>query len=628
MKTGFFLTLVILLLLPPEAFAAKPEEKLREIARKFSPCDVDRDGHPEIAKLRYLKLPGVQNKPLDDSKPLVLVLVEDRILKRIKGSEYSIKDVQAKLAQFKTDLTVDGFQARFIESKVYSGEKHQDGLTLLAMRRFLIEAQKETNLQGVILVGSFPEATIVRRWIWKRKNWNVNIAGTNYSGDNQIDFLRIVPEPIATRADIVLADLDGNWESIYVREKVELEAIEAIPAHGSVKWPVTGGQIDSLQFNDRKVAFEDFFFVKEDQFERLPTARGRLKLKVVSTKMQNPEVGKEDSGRPNPIAVPEILVSRINARQVAVIPNPKFRDSNRMRLLDEDGEPQSFSTKEKIRPLDLMTKDAAFERELLVRYFERNHQFRTAKKSSVSRRSTSVHYGSGLVNATDLNKYLEKAIAKPEPSVAFNHASLINYVKFLKTPSRLKGFSAHSNPWNTVYGKSYNLQDLKKVAGGKPWRWKIEKTGKTFTYIPSFEEQGGAADSYLHRTIYENDVLKDVGGSLFLHLGCDVNTPGNALKVPYNHNDYGTSDGFQNAESILFFLNGVALASRSKVFGDQPRGFTDELGSSSTKCFGDGWKAYFEVESADAELAKDSAASKRTYPWSIIGDWTLRVEAK
>ena len=371
--------------------------------------------------------------------------------------------------------------------------------------------------------------------------------------------------------------------------------------------------------------FEDFFWIKEDSFERVDSPRGLLKLKINSTKLQNPEVSDSDLRQPNPIAIPDILVSRINARQVAVMPDSNFRDNHNNGFLDRKGIPQSLVLNKRIVPKNFLKKDPAFERQLLVEYFDRNHEFRS-KTASRSNRTAAVHYGTGLISGERLNSYLKKASPDFSKSVDFNNASLLDYVNFLRTPASLKGFSAHSSQWNSSYGKKYDVTKLESVAGGNPWRWQEKKVGNRYHYTPSFAQQGGAADSYIHRTIYENGLLKSNEPSLFIHIGCEVNTPANALRVPYSHKDYGSSNGFQNAESILFFLNGVALASRAKTFYDSPRGFTEELGKSPTSRFGDGWRAYFQVESEDENLESNVAGNKRTYPWSIIGDWTLQLK--
>ncbi len=591
-----------------------------EILGRYEGLDLDSDGLAEVNRLSSVEFGGKDAEEIRAEKELVLVLVEDRLLAEIPGDALSAADVGKRLEQFGADLSAEGYVARFVRCDLYAGAEHQDGLTLLAIRRFLKEIAEQANLKGVVLVGSFPEATIVRRWLWRREQWDVTIAGKAYSGANQRAFLRIVPEAVAPRADIVLADLDGNWEEIYVKQPRELESIEALPDEGVTDWPVDGMVFESSAFNDSDSTFEDFFWIQEDSFERLESPAEQLRLKI-RLAQQHPEVSKKERLLANPMSIPNILVSRINARHVAVSPDESFRDRNGNHLLDASGKPQVIETAARINPAGLMHRDLSFERRLLIDYFDRNHEFRTSVTPE-SNRTAALSYGGGLISAGSLNEYLKKASPTFDEPVSFENGSLLDYVRFLKTPARLKGLSAHSSPWNSHYGSGYDVSELERESGGSPWRWKEEPIDGGFQYVPSLVAQHGVADSYLHRTIYENRLLANTGSSLYIHNGCEVNTPEGATSLPYNHDSYGSAGGFQNAESILFFLNGVALASRAKTFYDTPRGFTEKMGEG--KCFGEGWRAYFEVESGDAALAENVAGNKRTYPWSIIGDWTLK----
>ncbi len=620
MRMGFVLLIsVVSWLLLFGHVEAQGTDRVTRMLERYTGLDIDSDETAEVNRLSPLEFGVGVADTSNENDELVLVLVEERLLSEIPGSELRAADLVSRLERYRADLNAAGYAARFVRCDLYAGAEHQDGLTLLAMRRFLIEVAKQSKLKGVVLVGSFPEAMIVRRWLWRREQWDVTIAGKDYKGANQKDYLRIVPEAVAPRADIVLADLDGNWESIYAKKPMEVESIEALPDDKIKEWPKDEMVFESTAFNDSSSTFEDFFWIQEDNYRRLESKNGKLRLKL-RVAQQHSEVSKRDRTHPNPMAVPDILVSRINARQVAVNLDSSFRDRNGKSLLDENGKPQIVETAAKINPAAMMQRDPAFERKLLVDYFDRNHEYRTSIVADANR-TAALSYGAGLISAESLNEYLKKGSSSFGDSVSFPDGSLLDYVHFLKTPARLKGLSAHSNPWNSSYSGSYDVVELESQCGGAPWRWKEEPIANGFRYTPSFKAQGGVADSYIHRTIYENDILNKVGGSLYIHNGCEVNTPEGALNHPYNDDRYGSRGGFQNAESILFFLNGVALASRAKTFYDTPRGFTEKLGEGN--CFGEGWRAYFEIESSDAALADNVAGNKRTYPWSIIGDWTL-----
>ncbi len=606
--------------------AGQEHERLARIMRRYAGMDLDSDGIAEVNRMNPLKFRDEGPDKVNADSELVLVLVEERLLSEIPDSKWGEDDLLARLEQYETDLQAEGYAVQTIRCDLYAGPEHQDGLTLLALRRFLTDVAKQAKLKGVVLVGSFPEAMLVRRWLWRRENWDVTIAGKAYRGADQKDFLRIVPEVVAPRADIVLADLDGNWESIYVRKPMKLESIEALPDEKITEWPKEGMVFESSLFNDTSATLEDFFWIQEDDCKRLEAADGKLRLKI-RLAQRHPEVSRRDRTSPNPMAVPDILVSRINARHVAVTPDRGFRDRNGRAMLNENGKPQVVETVAKINPAALMRRDPAFERKLLVDYFDRNHAYRTNVVADANR-TAALSHGHGLISAEALNSYLQKASPSFGDPVSFPDGSLLDYVHFLKTAARLKGLSAHSNPWNSGYGGSYSAAELESQCGGTPWRWKEDPVEGGFCYTPSFAAQGGAADSYIHRTIYENGLLDLAGGSLYIHNGCEVNTPEGATSVPYSDDRYGSSGGFQNAESILFFLNGVALASRAKTFYDTPRGFTEKMGEGPGHCFGEGWRAYFQLESGDAALADNVAGNKRTYPWSIIGDWTLTAGVK
>jgi hypothetical protein len=593
-------------------------QTLTSVMNSYRGYDMDSDGIVEINSLDYLPFEN-RNENINPNSRLVLVFVEDRLLEQLSGGGYTTGDLLKRLEQYKDDLRAEGYFTKFIKADVYNGEQHQDGQTLLSIRNFLKDVKKTWNLQGVVLVGDFPEAMLVRRWIW-RSNSNVTIAGTEYKGT---DFLRIVPEIVAHRADIVLADLDGKWEDIYVKKPTALESIEALPIRGTASnWPVNGAAFVSTVFNDNTLSFQDFFWIKDDNFQK-QTSRNKLTLTLYTTQ-RHPELSQENRSLPNPIVIPDILVSRINPKHVGVSPDKNFRDMHGRSILNASGKPQTLETAQDKNPISYFEQDRVQERELLIRYFDRNHNYRAGGNPQNSHRTAAVAYGEDLSNATSLNNYLKKASSSFSDPVSFNAASLYNYVQFLKTPATLKGMFAHANEWNTVYGSSYNISDLENIAGRNPWRWKKERNGSNYLYTPSFADQKGTADSYLHRTIYENNVLAETGANLFIHNGCEVNSPSNVARYPYSHKEYGGM--FQNAESVLFFLNGVALASRAKVFYDRPEGFTDEIGKDEKKTFGDGWRAYFVKESQDRGLVQNVAGNKRTYTWSLIGDWTVRVK--
>ena len=598
------------IVIPDELNASR---NINSILESFQGYDMDGDEIDEINRLSFMPFEDPSQNVNTESK-LVLVLVEDRILNDIPGSQYSTTDLLNRLHQYKCDLQAEGYETRFIEADVYDGIQHQDGQSLLAIRNFLKEINRTWNLQGVVLVGSFPEAMLVRRWIWNRGG-GFEFLGNTHGQGSDMRYLRIVPEIVSHRADLVLGDLDGSWEDIYVKNEY-LKSIEALPSSST---PSNWNSLDSVTFtssvfNETTIQFEDFFWIKDDSYEVI-TSSGTLELNLNKTQ-RHPEISYEDRSSPNPISKPDILISRINPKHVAVVPAENS-------LLDSDGRPKTAELDRDIHRTSFFRRDATTERELLIDYFDRNHNYRVGGNPKNSHRTASASYGTGLISASNFNNYLNEASTSFGTPRSYNDASLYDYVRFLKTSATLKAMSSHSNAWNSKFGEIYNLSDLENFVGGYLWRWKKQLIEGIYRYEPSFEEQGGHADLYLHRTIYENNVLSDSGSSLYIHNGCEVNSPGGSRSNPYSDENYGS---FQNAEGILFFLNGLAIASRAKIFYDKPEGFTEEIGKNRRNAFGVGWKAYFEKESNDASLANDVAGNKRTYNWSILGDWTLRIK--
>ncbi|MBI5708142.1 MAG: hypothetical protein HZC36_14265 [Armatimonadetes bacterium] len=77
------------------------------------------------------------------------------------------------------------------------------------------------------------------------------------------------------------------------------------------------------------------------------------------------------------------------------------------------------------------------------------------------------------------------------------------------------------------------------------------------------------------------------------------------------------------ADGNQMLAEALALVGRGKVFYDEPREFWKIMGKGGT--FGEAWKRYFQVESADARPAQDGIGRKRSTFWSLLGDFTLRL---
>lgn len=573
--------------------------------------NINRDGINEIDSLTLMGFEPEEAPPTHSR--MVLVLVEDRLLQTLPGG-YNTSHLVDRLERYKEDLWLDGFTSRFVKADVYSGPEHQDGRTVLAFRQLFREVwNRMSNFAGVVFVGSFPEPMLVRRWVWRRKNWSTTIDGQEYTDD----YLRIVPETIAHRSDIVLSDMTGHWDRLYVEGPQKLESLEVIPrSDWPTDWPASGFLHQSDTFKVEEIEFEDFFYINDSSYYISEQRSDYIAIQAYKTR-RNPEVGGEDDLRTNPISTPDIHVSRINPRHIADMPDPSFRDNNGQSLLDSNGNPQAVTTSSD--PNDQFTFDPTLERRLLIEYFDRNHAFRSGElERKVPHRASAA--GKDF-SADRLLNYLEDDVPDFGSGFKTSDASLTDYVNFLKVPAVLKGAVAHANAWNTSWGDDYHPDTLERIVGGHPWRWKRVSSNR---YEPSFEDQGSHADLFLHRSLYHNNALSERNASLWIHMGCQVNSPGSSTREPYSNERYGN---FQNAEGILFYCQGLALVSRAKVFYDWPTDFPKALGERLTARVGDGLTAYYDSEADSSALAESNkiSACKRAYTWSLIGDWTLRL---
>ncbi len=481
--------------------------------------------------------------------------------------------------------------------------------------RDVLKAFKEdfANMEGAVLVGSFPEATLVRRWLWKKTGGkNDTINGVNIKDD---EYLRVIPEMVSHRADLVLADLDGNWEDIYVKGPTAIESLKARPADSN-NWYKNGWTRFNLSEVGTKT-FEDFFFIQDDRYRKWSGNTPNRFWVHLTTAQQHPEISPNHAEQNNPIARPDIQVSRINPLHIAVNPDPTITDANGKGFLNAAGRPQSLTGNHAVQ----WVRDPALERELLIKYFERNHTFRVGGENHLVFRGGAISYPEDDFKVQNLATYVDKARSDFATVLkAPKNPNLLDYVNFYKQPAVLRAVTAHSNAWNTVFDNDQNLNALETAVGNRLFRWKYSPVTNQTT--PSLKDQSSHADLYLHRSMYEAGVLSKSSANLIIHNGCETVTPQSGGKVRYNAPNYGK---FQNGEGQLFYLNGLALLGRAKVFYDSPRGLEEAFDGRPRAHFGDLWRRYFTKESQDAGLPTNVAGNKRTYNWSVLGDWSVRL---
>jgi hypothetical protein len=613
--------------------------------QRNTPYDMNGDGRPEINSLKAL-FPNPEPY-YTSANGVVIVLVDPRLVTDDPTIQMSRFEMSLWLGLLGSDISKDGFFPYFIEASVYSGAAHQDGRTLLALRRFIKAVRSYYPVAGVLLVGSFPDASIVRSVFVKASSdtpISFNSGATPVSRAGH--FLSLGSEFITPRAEIVLGDMDGNWEALYRETAFTVTNYNALPFEPSAAFPVNGQIIETPQFQATPATFKDVFFIQDHQVSTW-TDSGWLRLSIISLDEPSPEVSASDRLRPNRIARPEILVSRIDPRRVAVMPTAPA-DLDGKSPLNASGLPQKlrYST-----PTDIVwRRDGSLERKLIADYIARSHRFRLGYDSHQPFRTSAITaLNSGLISPGSFNALLRRSSDSFTSSVSTDDATLLDYIVWLKQPAVLRGIAAHSDAVNSQFGAVPQPFGLELATGGLDpsgtshvWRWVRRQQGTDWVLEPSFAGITVDANFHIHRTMWESGVLQSSGQAFYVHEGCEVMRPKNAEMVPYDDPTYGQANFYgavANGESLMFYANGLGLMARNKVFNDTPAGYYEAI--KSTGRFGYGWRAYFVKEAGDTGLDERTAdptvvspgsdrrwrtlQRKRSYFWNTIGDFTLKI---
>jgi hypothetical protein len=600
-----WLTIVSLFVLAPTTLA----EPAAEVYERFQDFDQNGDGIVEIRSVTVEAVAG-------EAGPLVLVLVEPRLLEALPDAP----DLRPLLERFANDLGEEGYQAQVLSVELGESDLHQDGRFVLALREVLRAANAGDELAGAVLVGRFPDAFIVRTCNWRKRGSITLHKGTDEQATYEnVRYLRRVPEDVARRADIVLSDLDGAWESVYVQPRVKLQITLAV-FEGNV--PKYGGEC--LDFEQKSIAYEDFFHVSDGKLEVSRTAaadgeEGRPWVTLFDTSGDH-ECSSLDRQRPNVIARPDILVSRLDARGTALVPKASVVGVDGSGLLDAEGQPRTvqFASNEDVPDWRSVWEfSPQLERQLLAEYFERNHAYRSGSAAIAWRpASLACDLGSGyriMQRAADdwVETDAKQADVRGRPT-------LMQVADWFAYPALLRTVRAHSDPWGSNFKKA-NASALDARLGGPAWSW----TKRGDSLVPSLAAAcgGGRLDWFLLRSLWEYGLVAPEP-AFYLYTGCNGVSPPGGGGRPFDHPSYGDRQG---AEAMLFHGNGLALVGRAKVFYDEPRGFAETLGAGET--FGAAWARYFDLESQAASWGKAGGdiGRKRSYFWSVLGDWTLRL---
>ncbi len=583
------------------------QRSVESIAASYSQFDLNGDGRNEIDRLELMNFEPAEPTCAQNGASLAIVLVEPRLL--ASGSSQLLEQLQT----YRDDLLADGFRTRFFLAETYRGVVHQDGRTLLALRRFLAAVKSaHPGLAGVTLVGSFPEASVFRRTLLR-------------SDEGSAGRLILHPERINPRSEIVLADLDGHWEALY-QPMARMERLVMQPDHDD--WPRTGQFLSGAVLEQAWVEWNDVFFIQDDYVTRHTDFRAlgdTVWVSIDSAQQRNPEISQADVDLANPIARPEIAVSRIDASHVAVNPDVALDREGRAPL-DAQGRPQVLVYDSE--PTFGWAKDAALEQRILSDYFSRNHAFRSGAFQAHPYRTSAIQaLDSNLVGSSEFNDYLREA----DPaltSYGVDDAKHLDFVEWLRAPGVLRGVAAHGSATYMVFGGS-QAPELEAALGGKPFAWSSEWTSEGLRLTPSLAGYEYGYDWALGRTLWENDVLLGSTPAFYVLGACSAQATDNEADLSYDDPTYALKN---IAEVSLFFNNGLGVVGRGKVFWDLPSGFGAGIADSGR--FGGGWRSAFTTDAADSSLRPGTNAdgrvlvNKKAYFWSTLGDWSLKLRYK
>lgn len=587
------LLVLVLLALAATPSRARSQSAAAAVVAAFAPFDHDGDGRPEVRRLEVLA------ERVAEGRPLVLVLVEARLVPAEAAARRESPLLRA-LATHADDLANEGFASLCVAAEVHTGPPHQDGRTVLALRALLQRLQAAGPLAGAVLVGHFPDALLVRTCNWRR-NEVIRLPGKEgkpVAFDASTTNVRCVPEIVAHRCDVVLADLDGAWEAVYVPGPAKLPSVTAV--FGPTV-PDEGGPAVAMRVAE--LAVIDVFHVR-DGAAVVDAQAFSLRLDAND---RDHECGAADKARSNAMAVPDVSISRIDARGVALLPDAVPG------ALDAAGRPIAFAADRARSP---WRHDAAFELQLLCEHFARNHAFRTTPLAAEADRPAAFGHGLGSGFGSLLAAREGWAKGADRSLEVQDRGDLTALVRWFQSPAVLRTLRVHSDPWCGVVAAT-DPRALEQTLGA-PFCWR--KDGERF--VPSWiDHRGGRADFAFYRTMWQRQLAGE-SRYLMVHTGCEALSPPGSVGLAHDDEAYGR---FGHAESLLFFTPCVAMVGRAKVFYDEPRGFAEALGAGAS--MGEALCRYFEAESAAANFDEvgGDIGRKRAYFWSLVGDFTLRL---
>ncbi len=405
-----------------------------------------------------------------------------------------------------------------------------------------------------------------------------------------------------------------------------------LPEPAPAQWPLVGQTLATTKYEAFDVTYEDYFSIQDENTSIGSSLAGDPLVSILGVNERNPELTPGDWTFANPLARPEIEVTRINAKHLGRKPGLTGFSTDGLGVFDTNGKPRAVPTTSPYASVVFSFYEDV-EQRLLVDYFARNHAFRSGSNSTLPYRVGAFRAAAGLQSPTDFDALLSGAdpsgFAAPVP---VDLANIVEYVNWLKTPMTLRGVEAHADWLQAQFDAPPNVAALDTAVGGTPWRWQRRQVDASNWLLEPTLSGSGLADVSFYRTLWENGALAGAGEKTFMiHGGCSVNSVANG-HLPYSASTYGQNN---HAEALLFLQTPLEAMARAKVFNDTPRGVGQAMYSS--KRFSTSLGGYFTADANDATLNSSTSTSpndranrvlqrKRTYVWGVLGDFTLRFK--
>jgi hypothetical protein len=344
----------------------------------------------------------------------------------------------------------------------------------------------------------------------------------------------------------------------------------------------------------------------------------------------------------NPLAYPEIIVSRINAHNIAWSLNQKGKflswyGVNPLWPFDIN----YFSSK-KDRPPDYISQDPYLERHLIQDYLSRDLDYRSGSLTSPDLRiATGVAQekeGEGTFGPADFSYSFsecwrdQSTVANKPTCVPIEASSGPFEGTYLCPQGIMKEISINGNDkyfYLPFFG--WNKQNAKDFVGWLNYPWIIKSLVIHGWFTKMY--YNGIWTFFDFRSIYQKKYLYDVNtGSFFFSTSSYGNAPIWAGE-PYYSYRYGWSNP---AECLLFYGMGLGVFARAHSYhGHFERDMAYKFGFhdintvdwtlANHRMVGECWRARFDVVRTWNGQESEDRYRKNCYRYGVLGDWTLRV---